>query len=193
MKNVFKLTAVIALFLTTSINASETKLGLTPNATKSLTFSLDTNNQETAIRLIDSEGNIIFSEEVANKETYLKRFDLSKLEKGMFYLEVEDDLREIVYNIELGDLNVVIKDRHENAKPVFRKSGKVVYLNLLNLEKKAVKITITDSADRVVFEETVKDEALVGKVFNFDGAYDDTYQVVVVDNNDTYYENIVVK
>lgn len=193
MKNVFKLTAVIALFLTTSINASETKLGLTPNATKSLTFSLDTNNQETAIRLVDSEGNVIFTEEVANKKTYLKRFDLSKLEKGMFYLEVENDLREIVYNIELGDLNVVIKDRSENAKPVFRKSGKVVYLNLLNLEKKAVKITITDSADRVVFEETVKDEALVGKVFNFDGAYDDTYQVVVVDSNDTYFENIVVK
>lgn len=193
MKNVIRLTTVIALFFATTINATNAKLGLTPNAAKTLTFSLDDIKQETVIRLIDAEGNVIYTEDIITKEAYIKRFDLSKLDKGNFYLKVENDLREITYDIELGDVDVIIKKRKENTKPVFREKGSIVFLNLLNLEKKTVTIKVVDSLNRVVFEETVKDEAIVEKVFNFEDAFEDKYVVIVSDNQETYYKNVTVK
>jgi hypothetical protein len=193
MKNVIKLTTVIALFIATTINAANVKLGLTPNAAKTLTFSLNDIKQETTIKLIDAEGKMIYTEGITAKEAYIKRFDLGKLEKGNFYLEVENELRVITYDLELGDTAVVIKKRKEKSKPVFREKGSIVFLNLLNLEKKTIRIKVVDSLDRVVFEETVKDEAIVEKVFNFEDAFEDKYTLIVSDNKETYYKNISIK
>jgi hypothetical protein len=45
----------------------------------------------------------------------------------------------------------------------------------------------------LVFKETVKGELVIEKVFNFDRAFEDSYTVVVVDNNQTFKEVIEVK
>lgn len=194
MKKVLNSLSVIALVFFTSISIAATpKLELTPNHNKSLTFTLDGSNKELNISLSDIDGHVIFSENLTNEEKYVRRFDLSKLKTGNFFLKVENKLKETTYNIEVTDTTVIVIGEKNSIKPVFRKKADMVYLNLLNLEKKTVKIKIVDSFDRVVFEETVKHELLIEKAFNFKDAYSDSYTVMVTTNNKTYYEGVQVK
>lgn len=194
MKKVMKFTTVIALmFVAAQSIASSPKLNLTPNTAKSLSLTLNAANQETIIRLSDVEGHTIFSEDIERQEMFSKRFDLSKLEKGTFLFTVENKLKEIVFTIELNDVIVKIIDRTENAKPVFRKGKGSVFLNLLNLDKKDVRIKVYDSSDLVVFEETIANTTLVEKVFNFEKAFEGSYTIMVQDATNSYYEVVVVK
>lgn len=193
MKKVVRTVAMIALmFVTATSIANEEKLSLeTKKESKSLVFELDSKAQETAIRLFDAANQVLYSEDISN-ESYAKKFNLMNLENGFYYFTTEDSLKKIIYTIEVDGSNVTILKRKENTKPVFRKENGMVYLNLLNLDKKDVKIEVFDSSNRLVFSEKRVNEMIIEKAFNFSKAYADNYTVVVRDSQNTYYEDIVV-
>jgi len=88
--------------------------------------------------------------------------------------------------------NKTLLKRIENTKPVFRKKGAMLFLNLLNLDGKDVQIKVYDSDNRTLFSEVIENESIVTKAFNFETAIEDHYTVVVKDSKNTYYESIVV-
>lgn len=194
MKKVVRSIAVVALmFVAATSMAKEPKLSVANTTEKSLIFEMEDPSKQTIISIQDAEGVIIYSENVADVATYLKKFDLRNLPNGDYVLRVEDTLKVTVFEFDINDSKVSIAEKKENVKPVFKKNGQKVFLNLLNSDKEEVKITIYDSVNRVVFKETVSNTFLVEKAFNFEKAYEDTYRVVVTNGVDTYYENISVK
>lgn len=194
MKKVVRSIATVALmFVVATSMAKEPKLSVAHNTEKSLIFEMDGLSNQTKVSIQDVEGVIIYSENVANVATYLKKFDLRNLPDGDYVLKVEDTMKVTVFEFDINDSKVSIAERKENTKPVFKKDGQRVFLNLLNSDKEDVKITIYDSENRVVFKETVTDTFLVEKAFNFEKAYEDTYRVVVKDGDDTFYEDISVE
>ncbi len=194
MKKVVRTIAVVALmFASIAVSAKEPKLSLTANAQKSVVFELDAQTQNTFISMLDKNGNVIYSEKIEVAKGYAKKFDLNGLPEGKYYLHVENTMKETVYTLEVTASSVSIVTKDENNKPVFRKEGGRVFLNLLNLDLEAVSIKVYDSENRIVHVETVNDEMLVEKVFNFEKAYSGIYTVAVVDGNDTYYEEVIVK
>ncbi len=193
MKNYLKMTALVAVFfvsMTISANEPILKVGSTTNS-KSLVFELDSKSTQTKVRFYDADDNIIFSDNISDA-LYAKKFDLKSLEEGNYTFKVENSLTTYVYTISVKEGSVDIVKRKENSKPVFRKNDAMVYLNLLNLDKKDVKIEITDSSNRLVHEETIANELVVQKVFNFKTAVADGYTIAVKNGNDVYYEAIVV-
>ncbi|WP_297796565.1 hypothetical protein [uncultured Eudoraea sp.] len=78
------------------------------------------------------------------------------------------------------------------TKPVFKKKGAIIFLNLLNLEGKDVQIKVYDSNNRTLFNEVIENQSIVAKAFNFETAHKDSYTVVVKDSEKTYYEYIAV-
>lgn len=82
--------------------------------------------------------------------------------------------------------------RIENTKPVFRKKGAIVFLNLLNLEGRDIQIKVFDSDNRTLYKEVIENETIITKAFNFESAHEDHYTVVVKEGKNTYYEDIVV-
>ncbi|MEP3208795.1 MAG: T9SS type A sorting domain-containing protein [Maribacter sp.] len=194
MKKVVRSIAVVALmFVAATGLAKEPKLSVNPSQEKSLNFEMDTTSEETFVRVVDMNGVIIYKEKVETVNSYSKKFNLKNLPEGSYFLEVEDALKETTFEFTVDDSTIRIDKRKENAKPVFRKKEGKVYLNLLNLEKEVVKIKVLDSENRIVFQETIADEMLVEKVFNFEDAFEDNYVVVVQNKKDTYYEDITVK
>lgn len=193
MKLNLKFTAMIALMFTTVVGmAREPKLSLMTNGqSKSLVVELDTQHDETFLKIIDEDQNIIFSEKVS-ESSYSKKFDLNELESGSYYFEVDDALRTLVYPISVGNKEVKILKRIENTKPVFRLKGDRLFLNLLNLGGKDVQIKVFDSSNRTLFKEVIKNETVITKAFNFESAYEDHYTVVVKEGKNIYYEDIVV-
>lgn len=194
MKKVVRSIATVALmFVVATSMAKEPKLSVAQNTEKSLIFEMEQPSEQTVVSILDVEGVIIYSEKVADVATYLKKFDLRNLPDGNYILTVEDALKVTIFEFDIDDTDVSIEERKENTKPVFKKDGERVFLNLLNSEKEDVKITIYDSENRVVFTETVSDTLLVEKAFNFEKAYEDTYMVVVKNGKNTFYENVIVK
>ena len=194
MKTIMKFTAIVAFMLTTVVGmAKEPKLSIvSENDIKSLVFELDSQSKETMIQFKDANNRVIYSESVSNK-AYIKKFNLKKLEDGFYYILAEDVMKAIVYKISLKGNAVKIVERKENTKPVFRTLEDRVFLNLLNLDKDKVEIKVYDSMNRIVFRQDIKEQMLVEKAFNFEKAEADEYTIVVKDNNEEYYKNVVVK
>jgi len=194
MKTILRFTTVIAfLFVTATTLARDPKLRvINKENSKAIVFEWDIQEEDTYVQIIDAAGNIIYFENILDTEVYSKRFDLKNLEDGNYVLEVENALKKISYTINVND-KIGVAKKKESAKPVFRRVEDMVYLNLLNLDGKDVEIKVVDGENRIVFQETARDEMLVEKAFNFKNAYAGDYTVVVKGKGSTYYENIVVK
>ncbi len=193
MKTNLKFTAMLALMFTIVVGlAKEPKLSLmTEGQSKSLIVELDSQHEKTILKIIDENQNIIFSEKIS-VDSYTKKFDLDKLENGSYLFELDDSLRTLIYTISVENEEVKILKRIENTKPVFRKKGAMLFINLLNLDGKDVKIKVFDSENRTLYKEVIENEIIVTKAFNFKTAYEGRYTVVVRDGENTYYEDIVV-
>jgi len=193
MKTNLKFTAMLALMFTIVVGlAKEPKLSLmTEGQSKSLIVELDSQHEKTILKIIDENQNIIFSEKIS-VDSYTKKFDLDKLENGSYLFELDDSLRTLIYTISVENEEVKILKRIENTKPVFRKKGAMLFINLLNLDGKDVKIKVFDSENRTLYKEVIENEIIVTKAFNFKTAYEGRYTVVVKDGENTYYEDIVV-
>lgn len=182
---------IALMFATATSMANDEKLSLeSKKESKSLVFEMDA-QKETFIKLFDAENHIIYSESVS-AISYSKKFNLENVADGNYYFTTEDALRKVTYTISVRNSDVEIVSRKENAKPVFKIKDQIVYLNLLNLSKKDVKIEIYDSSNRLVFTEKRENEMIIEKAMNFNNAYNDQYTVVVKDNENTYYENILI-
>ena len=193
MKSIFKLGIVVGLLLTMTMGmAKEPKMKfITAGKTKSLVFELDSQSRRTSIQLMDEKDHIIFSDNVSSG-IYVKKFDLTALRDGIYFMITENAIKAFIYTIQTGDGEIGIIKKEEKAKPIFRKNGNRLFLNLLNLDAKAVDIKVYDSHSRILFKETVEGEVVIGKVFNFKDAHEDRYMVVVKDKDDVYYEYVVV-
>ncbi len=194
MKKVVRSIAVVALMFAAATGwAKEPKLSLTPNTEKSLNFEMDITSEQTVVSIVDTNGEIIYTERIAIGNIYAKKFDLQNLPEGDYFLEVEDSLKEVVFGFTVDDSEIMIRERKENSKPIFRKKDGRVFLNLLNLEKDVVKITVMDSEGRSLFQETIADEMLIEKTFNFKNAFEDSYTILVKSKDDTYFEYVTVE
>jgi hypothetical protein len=194
MKTIKKLTLSTAfLFITAFGMANKIDLRIdSEENSKTLVFKYENLSTDARLKFIDEQGNVIFSESLADKAEYLKRFNLNSLEIGTYSLEVEDAIKETEYTILVEDTGISIENKLEKNKPVFRKKDGLVYLNLLNLSKEEVEIKVYDNDDRVLFNQVFKNEGLIEKAFNFKSAYSGRYNIMVKNLNDKYFEEILV-
>ncbi|MGB5434290.1 MAG: hypothetical protein WBM98_00255 [Maribacter sp.] len=194
MKTIKKLTLSAAfLFISSFGMANEMDLRIfSDKENKTMVFRYDNLSTDAALRFIDVQGNVIFAESMEDKTAYMKKFNLASLETGTYFLKVEDAIKETEYTISIADSGISIENRLEKYKPVFRKEGDMVYLNLLNLSKKEVEIKVIDNNDRVVFNQVFENTTLIEKVFNFKNAHEGRYSIMVKNLNDKYYEDILV-
>lgn len=193
MKKVVRTIAAVALlFATTTVMANELKLA-TDGTSKSLVLEWDAQLSDTSIKIEDKNGNVMYTDNIVEGDKYLKKFDLAHLPQGDYFLKVENSMKEVVYSISVNKNDVSLIEEKENLKPFYKKKEGMVYLSLLNLDKEEVKVTVLDSANRVLFKEAFENKDVIEKVFNFKNALEDRYTVVIKDGKHTFYEAIVVK
>ncbi len=193
MRNTFKTIALLAVLFTT-VMVSAKDLNITADSTEqSLVFEMEAAKQSTTIRIMDSRLQEIYGDVIAAGTPYFKKFDVSNLISGNYTVSIEDSLKRINYSVTIdGDTLEISKPKRTN-KPVFRKKGDRIYVNLLNLDLEDIAITVYDSEGRRLFSETNNADQIVQKAFNFEDAKNDSYTVMVRDASHTYYEEIVVK
>ena len=195
MKAVLKLTAMAALLLSSTIAmANDPGMYLTTvKEAKRLVLKLNKQTESSTLTLTDTEKHQIFMENIKEDEDYTKKFDLSKLEEGLYFLKMESLTRTVEFTISVEDSEVNVIARDEITKPFFRKNGDVLYLNYLNQKLSPVVVNVVDSSNRIVFTQKFDKDLVVGKVFNFTNAVKDDYTISVSEGTTTYYETISVK
>lgn len=75
----------------------------------------------------------------------------------------------------------------------FRVDGNKVIFKIENSDLSEVTIQIIDSKNRIVYKETIEKEPTIGKVFNFESAFEDEYTIEIKDGDDTYRKSIEIK
>ena len=193
MKTIVKITTLVAfMFATVAGMAREPKLDVTTlGDSKSVLLTMDASSQRVTVQLLDSDYNSIYFEKMSNG-SFSKKLNLKDLESGKYYLTTDNGITKGVYTISLDNSDAKIIDFKEDVKPFFRKSESRVFMNFLNLDKSEISLKVYDQNYRLVFSETVSDELIVEKAFNFEGAYPGSYMVVVSDDKNTYREEFVV-
>ncbi len=193
MKRILKVTTVLALLLTATIGlAKNSDIRLrTSKQPKSLVLTMENVSKDFTLKITDIEHNVLYFEKMDNS-LVIKKFDLRNLENGTYFLTTTDVDKVIVYTVSIEGDKVNILKKDENVKPHFRLTKERLFINFLNLDKSKVVIKVYDAEYRVVFSETVKEEMIIEKAFNFEGAYKGNYRVVVSDTNETYSENFIV-
>ena len=193
MKTILKITTVVAFMLSTVVStAREPKVNLVAfNEAKSLVLSMENTSSDFGIRFIDEEDHIIYSGKLTDG-SFVRKFDLTNLKNGIYYVSTEDEAKSYVYTISLKGKEVKIVEKEETNKPYFRKAGDRLYMNFLNLDKSKVGVKVYDEEYRVVFADTYEDIMILEKAFNFIDAYKGSYTVVVSTNDKTYSEDFIV-
>ncbi|WP_273567681.1 DUF3244 domain-containing protein [Maribacter halichondriae] len=192
MKKVIRSVAMLAImFVTAKSIAADPKL-VTNSTDKSLTFSWESDSEVQSISIVDDAGNVIYSE-VISGVTYSKKFDLNTLEEGSYTLKAKSNSKEIAYDVKIEKADLKVVEKKEVTKPFFRREDNKVFLNFLNLDKKDVTLEVTDNNNEIIFKETIKDEMIIEKAFSFEKAFANDYVISVRNNDNTFYESVVVK
>jgi len=192
MKTVLKVTAVVALMLSTVVSSAKERLDVVAlNKAKSLLLVIQDSSQDLAVRLVDSDFNTIYSETIKSSNIN-KKFDLKNLNDGTYYFYTSNDLRDIAYTISISDNVLSIVNEEEKVKPFFRKTEDKVLMNFLNSEKSSVEIKLYDEDNRLVFSEIRNEEVIVEKAFDFSKAFPGVYTVIISDENNSYTESFIV-
>ena len=194
MKKVLKFTAMAALvFGTFTASANELKLNVAADReAKSLIFELDIVSKDTKIQFLDSNNNVIYSNSNVQSSSLRKKFDLSKLETGVYTFKVDDTTQVTTYSILIDGESISILNKDEVIKPVFRMKDNMVYINFLNVEKKDVEIKVYDSSDRVLYTQKISDTLIVEKAVNFKTAHKGDYTIAVKNSKGVYTENVSI-
>jgi hypothetical protein len=193
MKTILKTTVALALVLTTTIgSAKNSEIGLTlSKVSKALILSLENPSKDFTVRISDKDDNVLYFERM-EKSVVKKKFDLQGLQNGTYFFTTSDSTKTIVYTVAINGENIDILNKNETVKPYFRVAKERLFINFLNLDKSKINITVYDEEYRVVFSETVNEEMIIEKAFNFEGAFAGNYRVVVSDKNKSYTENFIV-
>lgn len=159
---------------------------------KSLIVALDAQTQDSKIKLMDEDAKPIYFETISVSD-YAKRFNLKNLAVGTYYFSIENAETSVVYTLSLNSNEVSITNTAKNDnKPVFRKTGDKVFLNLFNGDQQKVHIEIVDSRSNIVFKESNVGNLVIAKAFNFEKALKGSYTIRVQDGDEIFYQNITI-
>tara|TARA_R110000868_G_scaffold165061_2_gene398001 strand:+ start:582 stop:1166 length:585 start_codon:yes stop_codon:yes gene_type:complete len=194
MKTVLKFTVMAALLMNTvTAMANEPKMKLVADSdTKSLVFELDEVSKDAKIQFLDSENNIIYSSSSFKSNVLRTKYDLSKLEEGVYTLRMDSISKEIVYTILIDGSSISVIETSETNKPSFRIKDGMVFINFFNKELKNVDIKVYDESDRILHSEVVSNKLIVEKAINFKNAYKGNYTVTIKSTDGVYSENISI-
>lgn len=164
---------------TTNENALENKVVTVPdkamsikvraNGVKTFDLYLQDVADDVNIHLKERNGNVLYQEKITDAGKFAKRFDMRALPGRNYYLELQEDTKVTVIplavagkKITFGETSVV-----KLHKPVIRTNGHYVDVSQLSLNKAPLKITIYNSAGKLLYTGSIGGKMNLGKKFDF--------------------------
>jgi len=77
---------------------------------KLITFALN-KVQKAKLAIYDTDGTLIYSETASGKDGILRTFSLEEFPEGIYFLEVEDNVKKVKYEITINDGTYVLSSK----------------------------------------------------------------------------------
>jgi hypothetical protein len=198
MKKILKFSLVLAAVVLTIAQAhagnADFSLDLIKEEGKTVSFSLK-EIKKVDLSIYDSNDGLIYQEKVTSEDDIKRTYDLKALPNGIYFLKAESDLKILKYKIEVVGNKAKLSTEaiSEIYKPVFVNKNGIVTVNILNLEKAAVSVTIYNSDETEVYNETLSADSYIGKTFDLTSAQNGAYTFEITYNGKTFVETVTVK
>ena len=111
--------------------------------------------QNILIQIKDENEAILHEERVTDQNAFSKKYNLENLPKGVYFVEISDDLREVIQPFEVTNSKITINPttRKEIYKPAFHFSNNKLNINLLALNSNKVVVEIFDNQNQLIYTQ----------------------------------------
>lgn len=196
MKNRFHVFTITVLMLcsTIAIAAREPEVNVSSPGENKLMMKLFTHEESALIRIMDKEGNLLFSEKTGTSALYQKIFDFKTLNNGSYIIEIEGEnsIQLVYFNLSKGKL-IITEDVITTYKPVIRLKGNMADFQLLNTSEEKVKVTFYDQKGQLLLRHAPEPGIRVEKRFNLSELEPGSYSMSVQVGERSYLKKIVIE
>jgi hypothetical protein len=193
MKTMKTKVLAVAFILGAFVNyANSTNLNNVLNA-KKVTIEFNDAKKGHLLTIKDKDGTILHSENVIKEGRLVKIFDFSKLENGIYSLELNKDFEIIVKTLEVKNNKVLFNENSKKVvfKPVIRNKKNILMISQIAFDKKPIKVVLFFD-DEIIYSETIKSEVILNRVYKLDKEIKGNYKVIVYSNNRNYIQDFTI-
>jgi len=195
MKNKLSIWAAL-IVLANLVNAADAESHLDVNMTGSKTFKLVMNNLigDVKLSLKGEKNQIIYERTLTNDGSLTKSFDMSLFSDGNYEIELIDDQKIQSFPIEIKNdlLAIHLDEKETHFLPVVSQKNRLVSVNMLALEGEDLSVKIFNSADEVVYDETLRGKRNLGQIYDFSKTVDGKYTFQLVSSGRTTIKEILI-
>ena len=162
-------------------------------AEKSIIVDLGSVKKEViTIVIADADKNILVSETVKNRSNFVKRYNMSQLERGKYTLTVTKKTVRTVQTFEITAKNLVIAtiDKKEKFLPVVSMNKGKLDVNVLLGNYNNITVTILDNEGREVTKDKNYVVLNLHKRYNLDELPNGIYVIEVIAGDETFYQTV---
>lgn len=197
MKNLLKISLIaVVMLLSMSVSAKDKffSINLTETNSKTLRFEVF-NAENVSLYFYNDRKDEIYSENIGNRESVEKSYDLSTLSKGDYYLVAESDYKIEKYKVTIdknGNVSALRTPVTTLNKPDYTIENNIVKLHMNNVDK--INVVITDVSNTEYYNQTVK--AKNGEInvkFDLNVNTSPAYLISVERNGDVFNRLITLK
>lgn len=187
MKTLKKTTLVVALMLGTFSGYTLSNVETAPIAFSN-NLKLNKVKKGHLVIIKDNNGSSIYSEVMQNDGDFTSQFNFSKLEDGLYTLEINKDFEIVTSKFVVNSKQVTFLDNTETKvyKPVFRMEDTKVLISQLALDKESTLDIRIFFEGEVIHSEKVSGNAILNRVYNLKENIPGKYKVVMRANGRTY-------
>lgn len=180
MKNVFKLSVLLLLFVTGVKMEAAEDVDVRVTEGKVLTVELEDVIKGTVLLIQGKNGEILYKDSLQLNGYYKKAFNLEVIPNGVYYLnlEGENSIRRTEVTKTAEGLKLTGKSSGIIFKPCYKVEESMVKVFLTNPEEKKALFTVFDREGRLVTSMNYND-SVVRKTFDFSGVPAGDYTINV--------------
>ncbi|SMG07995.1 hypothetical protein SAMN05661096_00104 [Marivirga sericea] len=143
------------------------KFKVTTNKTDkmaNLTF-IPSNSEKVTVKILDEKGNVIFKEQILNKDGFSRPYNLSQLNGAQYTIVVKEGNSTYEEKISIGTTEITATSNALVAT-ASRTDNNKVELKVLQTDANPVFITLRDESENIIYEATVTDMVSFIQKFN---------------------------
>ncbi|GAB1308504.1 hypothetical protein KH5_11870 [Urechidicola sp. KH5] len=194
MKRVFKIsTVVIALIVSLQVNAKSfgTLVEISKIENTLVNFKVTNFNDKVSIIITNNYGEVVYSD-VAHDGVYSKNFNFEYLAEGAYEITFKGDVKRDITAFSIVDQEVFLGESKVVYNPAVNQIDNIITINkLLNSETDNFEIALFDTADNLLYKESISGELSVGRMYDISQLETGTYGLVMRHNGEVFYQTIV--
>ncbi|PRP66400.1 hypothetical protein [Nonlabens agnitus] len=183
---------VLTALMLTALNGYSTEIEIVSSASvTTLQFSNVKKGQQIMIK--DGLKTVLYKEFINTSGTYLRKFDLTALKDGMYFIELHKDCEIIIKSLYIENNNVMIIQDSESKefKPVLKLNKGTVMISQLTLAQKPLSISFYYDGE-LIHEETLSGSMILNGAYQLSTDKKGDYVVFMKSGDRTYTNNFTL-